>query len=577
VFGRFILSSSAKLLGRRPRGRTPSPGRRETSAGAANQQNNLLDQVRELVSQDRLVKAKRIVTDALAQSGDNPALLRELAVVESLRGHHEVASTHLAAAIKLAPENAEIASEYATSLHMAEHDGEALSFLLNLPDKLRHDRLIRGILGKIYRAIGWHAHAVDAYGSLRDLRSRDLYRCVSSWWACGGPLHVRRSPAWILESRIDDIWHEQTSNRHAMLGAIHVFPESGRAGGYAQLDTSHLWLLTAQFRLEALRAKIFRWEWLGYFSLAWLVAAILISSFEGSAASLGVEAIGGLLLAEITVLIMIPLHNLIASALRRARFVQFRLGIWLVASYLGVSLMIVFSANLPAVGAGMLTADIGVTTAIWLSPFYRRLYDVARLRQRYLREFMLGSFLDLLIGMRRPSESYAIQQREQWVGILEDTAFAMEHFLIRYVGSGDSVIREWISARARGAASAVRLMACNIAIPSEGTWEEVKSHLQQGVKATASGDFGALPKRESSFPRQRFSQRRPVVMSLVQIAVVLVPLSTLIWLLVAFERQSTIQLASAAVITGLVPLLIGVLLGALPRGSNESSVSSDGY
>jgi uncharacterized membrane protein len=62
-------------------------------------------------------------------------------------------------------------------------------------------------------------------------------------------------------------------------------------------------------------------------------------------------------------------------------------------------------------------------------------------------------------------------------------------------------------------------------------------------------------------------------MNLLRTAVAFILLATLIGVLVAFKRQSTVQLAGTAVITALIPVVIGVLLGAAREGSGEGDIS----
>jgi hypothetical protein len=251
----------------------------------------------------------------------------------------------------------------------------------------------------------------------------------------------------------------------------------------------------------------------------------------------------------------------------------FGLVTWFMFAYIGLGLTLLFGITTPAGIAGILIADIGITTAVCLNSYYERLRTVTRRRQNYLQWFILGTFLDVLIEIDDPRKIRDDRERANWITALEETAFVIEHFLTRRLSGNDSTIREWISLRAYEAASIVRLMACSIAVPREGTWEKLRSDLRRCVTAIAAGDFGALPEPEASFPRRRLSRRRRVVMNLLRTAVAFILLATLIGVLVAFKRQSTVQLAGTAVITALIPVVIGVLLGAAREGSGEGDIS----
>jgi hypothetical protein len=235
----------------------------------------------------------------------------------------------------------------------------------------------------------------------------------------------------------------------------------------------------------------------------------------------------------------------------------------------------VFFGFTPAGIIGIFITDIGITSALCLNSFYEHLGTVTRRRQKYIQWFILGNFLDVLIEINNHGKIRDNRERARWMGTLEETAFAIEHFLARQFNTSDSAIREWISVRAREAALIVRLMACNIAVSSEGTWEKLRSDLRKSVAAIAAGNLGALPEPESTLPRNRISRRRRVVMNLVRAAVAFILLATLIGVLVAFKSQTTIQLASTAVITALIPVVIGVLMGTTNEGNGGSDMASD--
>lgn len=566
------MSSSFAAFFRR--GRQLSSESPEGSNFLSGDSDKILEQVRKLVSEDRLVESKRILTDSLAKNGNDIAFLRRLAEVEGRQGNHETAASHLLTAWKIDSSVVDTAAEYASSLYMSSRDGEALSFIQNLPGELRDNPSIREVLGSIYDGIGWPAHAVIAYGGLRSLQWRFRFRSVANWWRCGAPLPVHGSRQWALESKVNDLWKAKSADRRAMLDTIDLSSESERIQVNAQLDTSLLWLLTAQLQLEAREDKeLGRPRRLTYLAVASLVAAVIISIFRNPKVGAPSVVFGSLILGALTGSAVIYSADIIKAAIKRGMRLTFGLVTWFMFAYAGLSLTLLSGITTPAGIAGILIADIGITSAVCLDSYYERLRTVTRRRQNYLQWFILGTFLDVLIEVDDPDNTRNDRERAHWVTAMEEAAFTIEHFLMCRLNCRDSTIREWISLRAYEAASTVRLMACCIAVPREGTWERLRSDLRRCVTAIAAGDFGAFPEPEATFPRRRLSRRRRVVMNLVRTAVAFILLATLIGVLVAFKRQTTIQLAGTAVITALIPVVIGVLLGAAREGSDEGDIS----
>lgn len=529
-----------------------------------------------LVSDDHLVKAQQVATDALEQYSDSPTLLSKLAEIESKQGHYSAAVKHLAAATKLDPSNHAITFEYALCLSRAGRESSALSFISSLPDDLRYRPSTRAILGDIYRSIGWHAHAIDAYGTLRELGWRARHNWLSSWWHCGGPLPIRHSSMWVLESNIYDLWTQKCSERHTMLEVIGLFNQPDQADRRAKLDTSLLWLMSAEIQSgEVERARTLLRGRLGQFGLAWLVAAIIINGVGAGRLPLPIVAVTSFVLAELTSLAMIYLIGIARFVIKRGRRGQLGWATWLLVGYIGLSMIQIFGAITLAGLLGLLLIDIGIVTAVWLNPFYACLREIVRCRQRYLQDFILGNFLDLLIDMNDPHKIHEVLERKKWIAVLEDTAFAIERFLGRYINARDAAIREWISTCACKSASIVRLMACRVALPSQAKMEQLIEDLQQSVAAIASDDFNALPKPNRQHIKQRTSRRQRLMPNLVQVTVALALLVTPFVVLAAVKEKNMVQLMITAAITASVPILIGMLLGPLRRATEGHRGSLD--
>lgn len=546
----------------------------KSAGGASNLCSSLSAELGRLISEDRFVKAKSVLTEALTEKGDSPALLRELARIESKQGCHDAAAKHLAMAATLDPTNSVIASDYALSLKESGRESAAIAFISDLPNGLRSQVSICAILGNIYYAIGWYAHAVDAYGSPTRLRWREQFRWLASWWRCGWPLHVQNSGMWILENKVDDLWRQRSANRRALLEATGLFDSLNRAELEIQLDTSLVWLTTAEIRSNSVRLSRFSPRGLLIqFVLMWLVAAIIIRVVSITSALPGV-AIGSLLIAEVGAVITFYLTRFVTYTIERETRVRFGRTIWLLLIYFGLSLILLFGAITLTGLVGILLMDLGITILFWLNPFYETLREMTKRRRRYFREFVIDSFFSILIDLDDPAKMLRVVDRKQWIATLEDSAIAIERFLPSYVGANDVAIREQVAGYAHKLAANIRLMASSIALPSRGVRQQVVEMLRQSVVGLAVDDFSALSNFRSTLPDRQSSRRHWALMELVRIIVAFVLLILLVAVLAVAKQRSMDQLAGAAVVTALIPILIGALFGPLRRGKDPESANT---
>jgi len=147
-----------------------------------------------LVTDGRYVEAADMLTNAVSVNGPSVRLLRELASVEQLQGHHPVALALLHAARCQDRSDLDVVCDYADLLEESRCFGDALTVYCGLAETDRQDPKVRGGLGRLQLAMGLQALAVDSFGDPRDLAEWERSLRRRAWWRTGGPL-------WFLRRR----------------------------------------------------------------------------------------------------------------------------------------------------------------------------------------------------------------------------------------------------------------------------------------------------------------------------------------------------------------------------------------
>jgi hypothetical protein len=521
----------------------------------------LLREARRLGREGRLFEAKRALVDALSRNGQSADLLQELAQIECIEEDYARASTHLADAAALAPYSVTIACDRVKTMIMAGLYSEARSIVSGFPDKLQNEPSIRAIHGDLYRAIGWQAHAVDAYGSRRDLPARARYSSSLSWLRTGGPVSICRSLIRVEENSIDDIWGAKSIELHATLVTLDLPQRRDLTWIGIKLDTSFLLALRAETRLAAAEKRADSTPLrLGYFGFPWLLALAFIYIFWRSVSNFGTAAFLALDLTEVAVIIIFVLRfvidRLAAHPFDKAYYLY---GYWpLEVASLGlVTSFLVRAYTLPAI-AGLIAVIVGISYRVGLGSNDKWENKIAKLAREYPREFALNHILYTLNKITDPDHQNNLEAREQWVGNLRDAAQTMERFLPRAFEELDPAIMGQIITDIADAAAAIRTLACRIAVPVEETWDQLISDLRHNAIAIALGNFGSLLPKHSSFADQVRTRRRAVINILV-VATALVLLAGLVAALIVFRDRTMANLAETTAVTTFVALLVGVL------------------
>lgn len=524
---------------------------------------DVVEVMRGLVARGDVIEAKRIATRSLAEKGPNVELLQEVAAIEDKQGEYSAAADHLVDALKLRQSDIQLARSCTKALYKSERYSEARSVVLEFPCELRRDPHIRAVLGDVYRAIGWHAHAVDAYGSLRDLEGRSRYLCALSWLNCGMPLHLHRSRQWNLECRIERSWSRKSAERRNVLHSLDIRkPDPARVS--ADLDSLLLRQLLVQHWLDRYdRATSNLWWWYGYLVLAWFVAQPLLG-YSQPGESLGSLVVPAILIAEIATAITLVLYAPVKRNMSEASHVRFIKRIWLGMLIVGVALITLGRTSWPGV-VGVLALDIVLTSYLLMNSYYEFLAEDVNTRRKQPREFVLGNLLDLLNKVGGLDERNDFAERRRWMAVLEDCAWVVERCFPTYLKSRDSVIRRWVVGGARDAAAAVRMAACLIAMPGENTWDLLMTGLRHNTKAIVTGNFGALQPQSDSFPSQVHLHQRRVLANVLRWIILLAFLAVISIAAVVLRDQSIIRGAAAQTIAGMIILVLGLLIAPLGK------------
>lgn len=534
--------------------------------------------VHRLVAEDRLFEAKLALVNALQENPQCADLLQELASIENKQGDHAHAAAHLADAVKLAPANTAIVRDHVETMRKSGLYSKARSTVGELPDELRSEPPIRAVLGDVYRAIGWHAHAFHAYGNRRGLPARARYYRFASWLRTGGPLRIYRSRLWATERVIDDVWWAKSTEQRATLTALDLPARQDISGIGPELDACLLRLLTARHRLEAARQRANSSIWqLGFLGLAWLLSLALIYIYSRPIPDFSTAAYGAFLLAEIAAIIIVSIDFVVrrytAELQNRLVFVWKRS---LVVAFIGIAVLYIYRTSVWSSFAGLIAVVAGITYAMWKGPRYSWDDEITSLAVRHPREYILVNFLDALYEAGNLDKKNDLRLRTQWMTSLQNAAWAMERCLPHYFADYDPGIRGWIVKEATDAAGATRILACHIGLPKEGTWDQLMADLRHNARMVIMGDFRSLQPEGPSPSSQGRGGRQRAIINILLVAAALVLLVGLVGILLILRDETMVKVAETTAVTTFVALLAGVLIKPLQEGANGRQTPQDG-
>jgi hypothetical protein len=108
------------------------------------------------------------------------------------------------------------------------------------------------------------------------------------------------------------------------------------------------------------------------------------------------------------------------------------------------------------------------------------------------REDILDRLLKLLEESTDPGNRNDLRYRSRWIWLLEQAASTVESRLPASLGPYDQATGQWVTQRARGAATALRQLKRHITAPSDRSWDRLTAELHRTIVALTTGDFGTL-------------------------------------------------------------------------------------
>lgn len=509
--------------------------------------------VTELIEGGQLAKAQQELVRALALSGESAELLRRLAEVEGLRDQDEAAISHFARAVALEPRNPTVLSAYADFLSNIGLQRQALDFLAEIPADIAKNSLVRTALGDIYSAAGWHAFAVDAYGDAGDLSAEAKRARRRSWRRSGGPLAFVRRRLRQLDSEARATWRRFSES-------LVVLDSLDRPQGFealrvrAEVDAFlQRWALLLEW-WEAVRDWVRRCTRVVIIGVTWLVLFEVAQLLRPRAATwaIAVASIASTALAWLVWRIFVNFANSIS--LRNSMV----LGILGGAFCAGGGLLLAGEVAAPPawpgiVGVALVAAPcmagcmfVAINSVGFL--FFAKLRTM---RRRKPRAAILYYLLELLQGLEKSQARNDLDARSGWIWLLELAARRMETDLPAAFDVSDAETYVWVTARADGAAAALRRMKRHIAAPRADSWDRLVSALRGEVSALATGDLAALRWAPPVAPEARRKRTWQMVFLVVRTVVLMaVPILAILALQPILKLDSQIFAWAKAVTLG---------------------------
>jgi tetratricopeptide (TPR) repeat protein len=452
----------------------------------------IVDRSRELAGQGQTTEALELLTKALEEHGNNSRLLAGIADVEEEDEQYAAAISHYAQAVAASPEDTYCLRSYADALHSTGLNRQAIKLILDLPPAIQQNPQLRASLGSTYRGMGWHALAVNAYGHPGTLGPYSRKWRRQSWWRSGGPLRIIRERAIKLDESARSLWNSFSSNL-TVFDSLD-FPEDfnsifirGRLDFYLQR-----WALLIEER-SAFEAAIRR-------SAKALVygatgVAFLATAYSAHKYNKGwfINALGEIALTIILLRIIVRVDRLTSD--RPALLVTTVLS----AIFAGAGALLLsktyhtltwtYSVAVSLMAAPLIFWAVASAVApIRISSYLK----ITELQKDYAREAVLDRILDVLLGIAIVEKRNNLEDRKYWMNLLEYAARVLETRVPTSLHSPNKYTNSWLKERAKGAATAVRRMSQQIAVPTDTTWDRLICILRHEALALATGNLASL-------------------------------------------------------------------------------------
>jgi tetratricopeptide (TPR) repeat protein len=524
-----------------------------------------LDKERTLA--DSPESGRAVLDAAIAEHGRHPLLLVALARACRATGDPQSSASLAQEAAASAQADQLILAIAIYELWLSGFSAEAFGILdSDPPDKPGTNPSLRAVAGFLCDSWKLPCHAVLAYGNVL-LGSPDRRIRRICWWLSGGPYPRLRSEIEDSEFRVASDWKlpepQLTALRalqlpdgleDAVRSAICAYRKDYMRRSRQVPDTRIAWLTwvlgpTSAVMAAILLAVIEQLRWPAH--QVWQSAIIGAALITAAYVALSRTQRGQILLAAGVASGAAAAPLLLAHAQ------------WMFTAGL-------LLATLATAVAGLLPLDLilGAVLAI----------RTARWRRDHATTAGLGDLLNLLAETAALRRRRDVRGQRQWMASAEEAAVALERDLPHALRSGDRESQAAITARARGAAGALRAMKRSIALADESSWDQVTAQLNTLATALAKGDLMALPAAapSASAPRPPLPLRARV-MQIARALLVIVTPPLVAFLLPLFVRQGGpgwAWLRLATIVWALLAAIVALDPGIADKVSSMRAVLS---
>ncbi|MEU0558793.1 hypothetical protein [Dactylosporangium sp. NPDC006015] len=419
--------------------------------------------------------------DVLAAGGQDPQLVKELAVRLFLDDREEETLARLDDVVAADPDDIDVVDGRVAALAWLGRPRTAVELLEATAPAVRATFPVREQESTLFEQYRLWALALDAIGPAATVPQRLRARRRALWWRTGGPLWMVRRRMRGGDRAALAAWRTGTV---PLLSTLDVSVPAADPAARSILDSYALDVETATLLWN--RVNIVARLTAGYLATA---AAFLVLSAAADSKVVGAVAAAAAYL----------LLNRILFRFTRAddRRVVLTRAVPLIAGFALAGTVLyrghdgwtaVAGATLGAVAA-MGTVRLAVAAACRLVAAWA----MRRHRRGTPRAVALTETLAMLGELRQHGRRNDLQWRRFWVERLERIAYAVEHDLPASFGLVDPDTHRQLADGGRGAARAVRQLKFLVAAPaSADAWRRVEEVLRHNAGALATGELGRL-------------------------------------------------------------------------------------
>jgi hypothetical protein len=451
---------------------------------------DILTRIEDLTNSGKLIEARQLILTSrvYSQSAD---LLLELAEIEEDLELLESALSHLKSAADNNPTDGYTVSAYPDMLARIDMNRSAEAYIDGLSDELKQNPFVRWSLGDLYDDAGWHALALDAYGSARTLPKYARRRRRRTWLRTGGPVEAIRSRLRKMDEASRVRW-ETFSENLALFDSLDV--TSGLSKEMAKGRVDKYLQLYAQIRVTW--AYLNRWSFKPFLYLLFLLTGISVFINQDSEINL---ARAGLLTLATAAITAMAWRVFIQIADRYRSRASLMIGAFLSSMYLAAGIFLInLGKDVAFWGTASGLALIAAVGIAWSIAIYNgtltlgEYLAIKKLRRAYPLEAVIDNLLDVIFDISQQDTRNDLGNRRSWMWLINSAAQTLQSDMVEALHSGEPQTDTWISERAAGAAYALRALNRQISAPNAATWSVLMKILRREVAALIEGNLADL-------------------------------------------------------------------------------------